>query len=354
METGYTLQGMSSDTKVLRGNYRAFAIRAKEDGALIDLPLRPPTENEIRVKVAYVGICGSDLHYYFEGANGSFVINEPLIPGHEVSGTVDLDPLGEFANGVPVAIFPAQGGQELPGLEGRPHLWSGVRYLGSAATKPHTQGALSEYIYVQRNMIRTLPKNVPLKLGALAEPLSVALHGVRLAGELSGKSVLISGAGPIGLLTVVAAKSAGADQITITDLFDQALERSKQVGADHVINVRDNSLNPDTYDVVIECSGSAKAVNAALKAVQRGGVVVQVGMIGASSDQIDIGLVVTKELRVLGAFRFNNEMDEAIRLLERHGELASTITAEFPLAEIIAAFELARDAQRSGKVVVAL
>ena len=130
--------------------------------------------------------------------------------------------------------------------------------------------------------------------------------------------------------------------------------RAKQVGADHVINVRDNSLAPDTYDVVIECSGSAKAVNAALKAVQRGGVVVQVGMIGASSDQIDIGIVVTKELRVLGAFRFNDEMDDAIALLETHGELASTITAEFPLAETIAAFELARDAQRSGKVVVAL
>ena len=345
---------MSSDSKDLQTSYRGFAIRAKEDGAFIDLPLRPPTEHEIRIRVAYVGICGSDLHYYFEGANGSFVINEPLIPGHEVSGTVDLDPLGEFAHGLPVAIFPAQGGQELPGLEKRPHLWRGVRYLGSAATAPHTQGALSEYIYVQRNMIRTLPKNVPLKLGALAEPLSVALHSVRLAGEISGKSVLISGAGPIGLLTVVAAKAAGAGKITITDLFDEALARAEQVGADHVINVRDNSLTPDSYAVVIECSGSAKAVTTALKAVQRGGVVVQVGMIGAGSDQIDIGLVVTKELRMLGAFRFNDEMADAIALLESHGELASTITAEFPLAETVAAFELARDAQRSGKVVVAL
>jgi len=345
---------MSSDSKDLQTSYRGFAIRAKEDGAFIDLPLRPPTEHEIRIRVAYVGICGSDLHYYFEGANGSFVINEPLIPGHEVSGTVDLDPLGEFAHGLPVAIFPAQGGQELPGLEKRPHLWRGVRYLGSAATAPHTQGALSEYIYVQRNMIRTLPKNVPLKLGALAEPLSVALHSVRLAGEISGKSVLISGAGPIGLLTVVAAKAAGAGKITITDLFDEALARAEQVGADHVINVRDNSLTPDSYAVVIECSGSAKAVITALKAVQRGGVVVQVGMIGAGSDQIDIGLVVTKELRMLGAFRFNDEMADAIALLESHGELASTITAEFPLAETVAAFELARDAQRSGKVVVAL
>ena len=345
---------MSVAAQTKSDRYRAFAIRAKEDGALIDLPLRPPSENEIRIKVAYVGICGSDLHYYFEGANGSFVINEPLIPGHEVSGTVDLDPLGEFANGLPVAIFPAQGGQELPGLEERPHLWRGVRYLGSAATAPHTQGALSEYIYVQRNMVRTLPKNLPLKLGALAEPLSVALHGVRLAGEISGKSVLVSGAGPIGLLTVVAAKAAGAGEITITDLFDEALVRAKQVGADHVINVRDYSLAPDNYDVVIECSGSAKAVNAALKAVQRGGVVVQVGMIGASSDQIEIGIVVTKELRMLGAFRFNDEMDDAIKLLETHGELTSTITAEFPLTETVAAFELARDAQRSGKVVVAL
>ena len=320
----------------------------------MEFKLREPNNDEIRIKVAYVGICGSDLHYYFQGANGNFVIKEPLIPGHEVSGTIDIDPLGEFPRGTPVAIFPAQSGIAIAGLEDRPHLWRGVRYLGSAATTPHTQGAMAEYLYVARDMVRPIPPGVNVKLGALAEPLAVALHGVKLAGELQGKSVLISGSGPIGLLAIVAARSLGAQSITATDIYQEPLERAVMIGADNVINVSDSKLATDSFDVVIECSGSVQALNQALTSVQRGGTIVQVGMLGSGALEVEMGLLVTKEVRLLGSFRFAGDMSAASTLLVKYPELEECITNVFELMEWRFAFEVARDSRRSGKVLVAL
>lgn len=343
---------MTGNSPQISGTFSAYAISGREKASLVALPLREPDRDEIRVKVAYVGICGSDLHYYFEGANGSFVIREPLIPGHEVSGTIDLDPQGEHKIGAAVAIHPAQSGAASKGLEGRPHLWHGVRYLGSAATSPHTQGALAQYIYVKRDMVRPLPEGVSLKLGALAEPLAVALHGVALAGALEGKSVLISGAGPIGLLAIVGARSAGAARITTTDIFDEPLARARSVGADEILNVKKSSLPTDSFDVVLECSGSLPAVNSAISAVARGGTIVQVGMISRTSEGVDLGRIVTKELRFLGSFRFNDEMTLALALLQRYPELENCISHQFALSDAQQGFEMAKSAQLSGKVLI--
>lgn len=343
---------MTGNSPQISGTFSAYAISGREKASLVALPLREPDRDEIRVKVAYVGICGSDLHYYFEGANGSFVIREPLIPGHEVSGTIDLDPQGVHKIGAAVAIHPAQSGAASKGLEGRPHLWHGVRYLGSAATSPHTQGALAQYIYVKRDMVRPLPEGVSLKLGALAEPLAVALHGVALAGALEGKSVLISGAGPIGLLAIVGARSAGAARITTTDIFDEPLARARSVGADEILNVKKSSLPTDSFDVVLECSGSLPAVNSAISAVARGGTIVQVGMISRTSEGVDLGRIVTKELRFLGSFRFNDEMTLALALLQRYPELENCISHQFALSDAQQGFEMAKSAQLSGKVMI--
>ena len=333
-------------------SFRAFTINGKEDGRIIDLPMLVPSQDEVRIKVAYVGICGSDLHYYFHGANGTFAIKEPLIPGHEISGVVDLDPQHEIEVGTPVTIFPARPGEPILGLEDRPHLWHGVRYFGSAATTPHTQGGMAEFINVPRYMVRPLPQSVNLKVGALAEPLSVALHGVKLAGDLTGKKILVSGSGPIGLLAIVAAKQAGASEVTATDLFDEALERARRMGSDHNINISREKLLANSYDVIFECSGNVRAVNSVIEAAQRGGTIVQIGMLGSGLHEINLGDVVTKELHLMGAFRFNDEMEEAIKLLDSHSDLAECISHTFPLEDVVAAFTMARDAQRSGKVLV--
>jgi L-idonate 5-dehydrogenase len=345
-ELGYTLL-------VMAATYRLFEIHGKEDGRIATRETPEPSEDELRIKVSHVGICGSDLHYYFEGANGSFAIKEPLVPGHEIAGVIDNDPQGEFTQGTPVAIFPAQPGVPIEGLAERPHLWHGVRYMGSAATNPHTQGGMAEYIIVKRGMVRQLPTGVSLAAGALAEPLAVALHGMKLAGELTGKKVLVSGSGPIGLLSIVAAKSAGAEQVTATDLFDEALARAIDVGADKVVNVSSSSLSDNFFDVIFECSGSPRALNSAIVAAQRGGVIVQVGMLGPGLHPIDIGAVVTKELRINGAFRFNDEMEDALTLLQKVPQLERCISHHFDIDDVLTAFETARDAKASGKVLVA-
>ena len=101
---------------------KALFIHAAEDARLEDVPIVEPGEGQVRLKVAYVGICGSDLHYYYNGANGAYVITEPLIPGHELSAVVDLDPSGELAPGTPVTVHPARYGISAPGIEDRPHL----------------------------------------------------------------------------------------------------------------------------------------------------------------------------------------------------------------------------------------
>jgi len=336
----------------MAGTYRLFEIHGKKDGRIVNRAIPEPAADEIRVKVSHVGICGSDLHYFFEGANGSFAIKEPLVPGHEISGEIDQDPQSEFKSGTPVAIFPAQPGVSIQGLAERPHLWHGVRYMGSAATTPHTQGGMAEYIIVKRGMVRPLPKGVSLAAGALAEPLAVALHGVKIAGDLRDKKVLVSGSGPIGLLSIVAAKSAGAQLITATDLFDEALARAIDVGADKAVNVSSSSLSDNSFDVIFECSGSSRALNSAICAVQRGGVIVQVGMLGPGLHPIDIGAVVTKELRINGAFRFNDEMEDAIKLLQQAPDLAKCISHQFSIDNVLNAFEVANDAQVSAKVLV--
>ena len=128
--------------------------------AITDEEVPEPQAGQVRIKVAFVGVCGSDLHYYFEGANGAFVVREPLIPGHELSGTVDADPSGELQPGTRVAIHPARFGTRLSEISDRPHLWPRGSYLGSASTNPHTQGAMTEYMIVERSMIRVLPASI--------------------------------------------------------------------------------------------------------------------------------------------------------------------------------------------------
>src|SRR5699024_9021661 len=129
---------------------RAIVIHGKEDLELVEVPTPEPGPGQVRLRMAYAGICGSDLHYYYDGANGAFVVREPLVPGHEVSGTVDLDPAGELPPGTPVTVHPATFGEAQAGVEDRPHLWPGGAYLGSASTWPHTQGGMSEYLLVER------------------------------------------------------------------------------------------------------------------------------------------------------------------------------------------------------------
>ncbi|MEV5040747.1 L-idonate 5-dehydrogenase [Microbacterium sp. LMI1x-1-1.1] len=331
----------------------AVVIGGKLDLTVADHPVPEPDAGQVRVRVAYVGICGSDLHYYSEGANGAFVVTEPLVPGHELSGWVDLDPDGRFAPGTPVTVHPARFGPEGP-IPVEPHLRPGGSYLGSAATTPHTQGAMSEYLVVDAGMIRTLPADLPVRRAVLAEPLAVALHGAGRAGSLAGARVLVCGAGPIGLLAVVAAQEAGAASVEITDLLPEPLERARALGADAVWRVGEEEIPSDAYDVILECSGAAPAVSSAIAAVRRRGTIVQIGMLPNQPVGVNIAPLISKEATLTGAFRFLDEIDEAIEVLRRRPEIEAVITHEFRPDAAVDAFETARRSAESSKVVVAM
>jgi L-idonate 5-dehydrogenase len=333
---------------------KALYINQKLDISVVELPMPEPGENEVRVKISHFGICGSDLHYYYEGANGAFVVKEPLMPGHEVAGNVDLDPSGEYSKGDAVTIHPATFGKSEPGIEDQPHLWPGGAYLGSASTWPHTQGAAAEYVIFRKDMLRRLPTNLSTKVAALAEPLAVGLHAINVAGGVSGKKVFISGSGPIGLLLIAAAKTLGASEIAASDVLDGPLTRAKELGAHTSIKVGSDPLPENYFDIVFECSGVARAISGALTAVRRGGVVVQVGMLGAGGHEIAIAPLVAKEIQLRGTFRFKDEINLAIELLANNPWISAAITHTYPLDKAVEAFAMAKNSQESGKVLIEL
>jgi L-idonate 5-dehydrogenase len=320
------------------------------------LPLPQPDEHQVRLRISRVGICGSDLHYWHDGANGDFVVREPLVPGHELSGRVDLDPSGTFPTGTPVTVHPARFGTPQPGLGSSPHLWPGGSYLGSAATWPHTQGAMAEFVVVERAMVRVLPTSLPLERAVLAEPLAVALHAAVQAGPMAGSRALVIGAGPIGLLQVAALRAVDATEVAASDVADGPLGRARALGVDKAYSVgrpRSDEI-PEGFDVVFECSGTASGVNSAWRAVRGGGTVVQVGMVAGGAHPLELSRLISKEATVRTSFRFVNEIDDAIALLDSRPEIGGVVTHTFGLDEVAQAFDVARDSQASGKVVVRL
>jgi len=333
---------------------KALYINEKLNIAVVEKAIPEPGKDEVRVKISHFGICGSDLHYYYEGANGAFVVKEPLMPGHEVAGHIDLDPSGEFEKGLGVTVHPATFGKSESGIENQPHLWPGGAYLGSASTWPHTQGAAAEYVIFRKDMVRVLPSNLTTKVAALAEPLAVGLHAINVAGGVSGKKVFISGSGPIGLLLIAAARTLGASEIASSDLLDGPLARAKSLGAHSSIKIGTDPLPENYFDIVFECSGVARAISGALTAVRRGGVVVQVGMLGAGGHEIAIAPLVSKEIQLRGTFRFKDEIDVAIQILADNPWIASTITHTFSLDKAVEAFAMAKNSEESGKVLIEL
>jgi L-idonate 5-dehydrogenase len=332
---------------------KTLAIHGAEDIRWEDAVTPEPRDGEVRLRVRYVGICGSDLHYYFNGANGEYVIREPLTPGHELSAVVDVDPSGRLAPGTRVTVHPARYGPSLPGLEDRPHLRPGGDYLGSAAANPHRQGGASEYLIVEQSMVRVLPDGLPLERAALAEPLAVAMHAVGLADDVRGARVLVIGAGPIGLLVIAAAGRAGAATIAASDMREQALERAATVGADEFLLVGRDDVAAESYDVVFECSGAPVALTQAVRAARRGGSIVQVGMLPDAESPVNLAPMLAKELTIRGAFRFSAEIDDAIAFLAEGDLLDAVVTQVIPAQEAVDAFAVARDSSRSAKVLLA-
>ena len=203
-------------------------------------------------------------------------------------------------------------------------------------------------------MLRRLPEGLSLKAAALAEPLAVALHGITLAGGVEGKSVLVCGAGPIGLLAAAASLALGAKSVAITDVIDGPLERAKQLGIETTYNVANESAPETSFDLVLECSGAAPSVSAAFVAVKRAGTVIQLGMLPNEPRGVNFAPMLSKEATFIGSFRFNEEIDQAVELLAANPTIANVVTHVKPADEAEDAFAVAGNSNESGKVLVSI
>lgn len=349
---------MSSDlSPAAPASVRAIVAHAVDDVRVEIVALRSPANDEAVVQVVYGGICGSDLHYWKHGAAGQSILREPMVLGHEVVGVVAVparDGSGPAA-GVPVAVHPARYSESaVRSPADRPNISGGVTYLGSAARLPHTAGGFAEHVVLPTGMLRELPANVPLRTAALIEPASVAWHAVNRAGDLAGKRVLVIGAGPIGSLIVAAARARGAAEIIAVDLHELPLRIATEVGATRTLLASDaEAILAVDADVALESSGNPRGLASAIGGTTRGGRVVMVGLQPDGTQPVPIATVITREIDLVGSFRFHDEIDDVIRALgDGTFRIDPVITHEFALEDALAAFERAIDSTASAKVLV--
>lgn len=331
---------------------------AKDDLRVESVPVLRPAPDQAVIDIAYGGICGSDLHYWTHGAAGESILKAPMVLGHEVVGVVReaaADGTGPQV-GTQVAVHPATPGRgdgsRYP--QERPNLSPGCTYLGSAARFPHTDGAFAGTVVLPSRMLRALPDGLSLRAAALVEPASVAWHAVSRAGDVRGKRVLVTGSGPIGLLIVAVLHRAGAAEIIATDVFETPLTIARDVGATATLSATESeAIAAVDADIAIESSGSYRGLASALHGVTRGGRVVMVGLLPSGEQPVLVSLAITRELELVGSFRFNDEIDEVIAALADGSLVVDPIvTHEYAVEDALEAFAMALDSSRSGKVLL--
>lgn len=340
---------------------RVARLHGMRDLRVETLDTTAPGPGEVQLAMAAGGICGSDLHYYQDGGFGPVRVREPIISGHEASGYVEALGTGvsDLAIGQLVAINPSQpcGKCHYCGIDQPIHCLE-MRFMGSAMRLPHENGMFRDRLVVPARQVHAFGTLTTPGEAACAEPLAVCLHAVAQAGDLSDKRVLVTGAGPIGLLTVAAARHAGAAEIVVTDLADAALSRAPAMGASHTINVATNPQGLEPYqadkgvfDVVFDCSAAAPALRSAFAVIKPRGLIVQVGVTGDIT--IPLNALVGKEITWRGSQRFHGEFADAVALISSRAiDVRPIISHTFPLEQAVEAFEQAGDRSVACKVQI--
>ncbi len=308
--------------------------------------------NEVKVKILAGGICGSDQHYYLEGGIGTaIVVREPIVLGHEGCGIVE-DVGGnvtDIKKGDMVILRPARPCFECEYCKrGQYSFCLNMRHLGSAATFPHVQGLFAEKVVVHKEQCRVV-KNMKPEVAAFAEPLGIAYNGVHCLGDIIGRNVLVMGAGPIGCLCVAAAKTLGADRVTVVDIRQNVLDVALKMGADEVCNSKENPeqiekwcQNKGHFDCAIEATGNGFAAVQAMKMVRPEGDFSQVGMYGIDHQPKDLGAFMTKGLKWHSVFRFYKEFGPCVSALERGLiDPLPLLSASFDACDVVEAMKAA-------------
>ncbi|PXY17316.1 sorbitol dehydrogenase [Prauserella coralliicola] len=297
-------------------------------------PVPVPGTGEVLVRVLAVGTCGSDVHYYEHGRIGDFVVERPLVLGHEPSGVVVANGPGATLHepGTRVSLEPGVPCSRCAECRlGRYNLCPHMRFFGT----PPVDGAFREYVVLREEFAYPVPDALSDEAAGLLEPLSVGVWACRKARVGPGSRVLITGAGPIGLVATQTARAFGATEVVVTDVNAKRLRLAEELGATATVDVSASSLAESGYepDVLLECSGVPSAIGQAIRLVGRAGRVVLVGMGG---DEIPLPLAHVQgfEIEVTGTFRYANTWPTALALAAGgEVDLDRLVTHRFGLAE---------------------
>ena len=323
---------------------RAAIMYGTHDIRLEEVQVPEPGSREVLVEIGAVGVCGSDVHYYEEGRIGSFVVREPLILGHESMGTIVA--LGEEVTkhevGERVTLEPGiPDGTCRECRAGRYNLCPNVQFFAT----PPVNGAFTNYVNIHEDFAFTLPDSLSDNAGALMEPLSVGIWSCRKAKVEAGDHVLVTGAGPIGLLAMQVALAQGATEVTITDVAPERLAMAQKHGATRAINVSEEPLAEAgvEVDALIECSGNERALNDGIRCLRPAGTAIVVGMGPGEESSIPLALIQNKEIWLTGTFRYANTYPAAIELAATGKvDLDAIVTGYYGLEETEEALQASR------------
>lgn len=284
-----------------------------------EVPVPEPEENQVLVKIRKIGVCGSDIHvYHGEHPFTSY----PVTQGHEVSG--EIEKLGSGVKGwkvgQKVTIQPqVVCGKCYPCRHGKYNLCEELKVMGFQTT-----GVASDYFAVDAAKVTPLPEEMSFDEGAMIEPLAVAVHAVKRAGNVEGAKIAVLGAGPIGILVAQTAKGLGAESVMITDVSDLRLEKAKECGADFCINTKMKNFGeamvenfgPDKADVIYDCAGNNITMGQAIQYARKGSTIILVAVF-AGTAQIDLAVLNDHELDLNTSMMYRNEdYLDAIRLVK--------------------------------------
>ena len=328
---------------------------------IVERGIPVPADDEVLIRVRAVGLCGSDVHYYEHGKIGPYVVEKPIILGHEASG--DIAAAGKnvrhLKEGQRVAIEPGVTcGRCAHCKAGRYNLCPHVRFLAT----PPVDGAFCEYIAMRSDFVFPIPDHLSYEAAAMVEPLSVGIHAVRRGRLQPGQTVAVFGMGPVGILAAVAAKAFGAKRVVGVDLEAFRLDVALRMGATDVVNIRERdpveAIRAMTdgigVDLAVETAGNPKALQAAVASVRRGGSVSVVGLPPQNEAPLNVSHVVDNEIDIRGVFRYRNTYPAGIDLLAAGQiDLSPMFTDKMSLENTPEAFRKAiHEKSRTVKIVI--
>jgi L-iditol 2-dehydrogenase len=328
---------------------------------LTEQPIDPPGPGEVQVRVGGVGICGSDVHSYAEGGIGDTPCVYPMVLGHEPAGTIVKvgDGVTGLAVGDRAALEPALFCYHCEFCRaGQHNICANIKFLSN----PGYPGFFREFVNLPVVNIFPLPAHVSLELGTIVEPLAVAMHSMQFAAIEPGDTVVVLGAGPIGLLTIASLRVAGAGRIWAIEPVKHRREMAKAMGADEALDPEQGDacgqILAETggrgVDCAIDCAAKENTHNQAFRVARNGGRMVLTGIHSAAVVPFEVSHMRRKELAIYNVRRSNHEPGDALKLISEKAEwFAPLVTHRRPLAEIAKAFTLAEAYEDGiGKLVI--